>query len=120
MRVVADAANNFPHAFQSEAKIGGVETWSVLDALYAAGASSAAFMHGDHALAAALAAGVPFVRPAVRATVLSKPFQRTMVSNQPAGALLPMMTQPGSWAVTQPSQRVGNALGVPPPQGGTQ
>lgn len=112
MKIVADAANNFPHAFQPEAKIGGVETWSVLDMAYAAAAASAAAARGDVGLAAILAAAVPFARPAVRAGVLSRPFQRTMISNSPASAILPLMTQPGQWAVTQPAQ-VGNALGVP-------
>lgn len=86
LKIIADSANHFPHAFQPEARIGGVETFSVLDMAYAAAAAAAAAARGDMGFAAALAAGVPFLRPAVRAGVLSKPFQRNMVApSQPMG-----------------------------------
>lgn len=80
LKIIADSANHFPHAFQPEAKIGGVETFSVLDMAYGLSAAAAAAAHGEMGVAAALAAGVPFARPAVRAGVMSHGFQRNMVA----------------------------------------
>ena len=102
MKLIADSANNFPHAFQPEQKIGGVETWSVLDAAYAAGAAGMAAARGDYALAAALAAATPFARVGARSAVLSQRFQRTMVGLSPPspgkGLPLSVLAQPGFFA----------------------
>jgi len=101
-KVIADAANHFPHSFQPAAKLGGVEGVSVLDLAYAAAAASTAAIHGNYGLAGALGASVPFTRMGARATVMSRPFQNAMVNDKPSAVPLPMLWQPGEQAVTPP------------------
>jgi hypothetical protein len=104
LKTVADAASAFPKAMQMPSGFGDNERWSALDFF----GSAAAMAHGNPGVAGAILA-----RPLARGVLLSKPYQKAMTNPRAAASPLPLITQPGMWAVTQPQDQVGNALGVP-------
>jgi hypothetical protein len=93
LKLIADAANEFPRAFQNPAAFGGVEPLSVLD-LTAAGASLVA----GHPVVAAGALS----RPALRHTILSPGYQKAMISPPQRISPLPALTDPGYSAIVAP------------------
>src|SRR5579859_3873359 len=114
---IADAANNFRKSFQNPAAFGGVEPLSVLDLAFAAGNAAKAVAHGatgnvGGALAHALAAIPPFLRPFGRRAQLSPEYQQQMISGPKGISSAPLGGLTGAFLPTQPvpGNPGGNAL----------
>ncbi len=84
LKLIADTANTFPKAFQEPSKIGGVESYSVLD-LAAAGLSAA---HGGISGLASLLAVIG--RPWMRSHIMSPAYQQKMIAPGPRGRGVPL------------------------------
>lgn len=104
---IADAANNFRKAFQNPSAFGGVEPLSVLDLAYSGANAAKALAHAgtgnwSGALAHALAAVPPFLKPFSRRTQLSPEYQKQMVSDPRGISSAPLGGMTGALLPTQP------------------